>query len=202
MSSIWVLADRYLCARVCVNATFFCRCRSVDEGWGVCRDREGTLQGKSRFICFPLHFLLVSVGPGQVSRSLSYLNVAVKTPYLVFKVPKAASLHLRLLHLLVDFGSSPNPPSNHGARHDRYDGRGHLHDLSEYDSGSWNTSYQLSEEEARIDALCDEERYLALHTDLLEEEARQGGRGRARGEGGLSWRTVDFWESALYQNRT
>ncbi|XP_038155265.1 splicing factor, suppressor of white-apricot homolog isoform X2 [Cyprinodon tularosa] len=56
---------------------------------------------------------------------------------------------------------------------DRYDGRGHLHDLSDYDSGSWNTSYQLSEEEARIEALCDEERYLALHTDLLEEEARQ-----------------------------
>ncbi|XP_054612942.1 splicing factor, suppressor of white-apricot homolog [Dunckerocampus dactyliophorus] len=56
---------------------------------------------------------------------------------------------------------------------DRYDGRGHLHDLSEYDSGSWNTAYQLSEEEARIEALCDEERYLALHTDLLEEEARQ-----------------------------
>ncbi|XP_057674797.1 splicing factor, suppressor of white-apricot homolog [Corythoichthys intestinalis] len=56
---------------------------------------------------------------------------------------------------------------------DRYDGRGHLHDLSEYDSGSWNTSYQLSEEEARIEALCDEERYLAFHTDLLEEEARQ-----------------------------
>ncbi|CAL8276469.1 unnamed protein product [Merluccius merluccius] len=56
---------------------------------------------------------------------------------------------------------------------DRYDGRGHLHDLSEYDSGSWNTSYQLSEEEARIEALCDEERYLAMHTDLLEEEARQ-----------------------------
>uniref|UniRef100_A0A3Q3F3F4 Splicing factor, suppressor of white-apricot homolog n=1 Tax=Labrus bergylta TaxID=56723 RepID=A0A3Q3F3F4_9LABR len=56
---------------------------------------------------------------------------------------------------------------------DRYDGRGHLHDLSEYDSGSWNTSYQLSEEEDRIEALCDEERYLALHSDLLEEEARQ-----------------------------
>lgn len=74
-----------------------------------------------------------------------------------------------------------------------------MHDLSEYDSGSWNTSYQLSEEEARIDALCDEERYLALHTDLQEEEARQGGRGWG---GGMSWRTVDFWESALYQNRT
>ncbi|XP_048114725.1 splicing factor, suppressor of white-apricot homolog [Alosa alosa] len=56
---------------------------------------------------------------------------------------------------------------------DRYDGRGHLHDLSEYDADSWNRDYQLSEEEARIEALCDEERYLALHTDLLEEEARQ-----------------------------
>ncbi|XP_043924698.1 splicing factor, suppressor of white-apricot homolog isoform X2 [Protopterus annectens] len=58
---------------------------------------------------------------------------------------------------------------------DRYDGRGHLHDLSEYDAEytSWNRDYQLTEEEARIDALCDEERYLALHTDLLEEEARQ-----------------------------
>lgn len=48
-----------------------------------------------------------------------------------------------------------------------------MHDLSEYDAGSWNQNYQLSEEEARIEALCDEERYLALHTDLLEEEARQ-----------------------------
>ncbi|XP_073532199.1 splicing factor, suppressor of white-apricot homolog isoform X2 [Phyllobates terribilis] len=58
---------------------------------------------------------------------------------------------------------------------DRYDGRGHLHDLSEYDAehNSWNRNYNLSEEEARIEALCDEERYLALHTDLLEEEARQ-----------------------------
>uniref|UniRef100_A0A8D2PTE4 Splicing factor, suppressor of white-apricot homolog n=1 Tax=Zosterops lateralis melanops TaxID=1220523 RepID=A0A8D2PTE4_ZOSLA len=60
-------------------------------------------------------------------------------------------------------------------KHVRYDGRGHLHDLSEYDAeySTWNRDYQLSEEEARIEALCDEERYLALHTDLLEEEARQ-----------------------------
>lgn len=58
-----------------------------------------------------------------------------------------------------------------------------MHDLSEYDSGSWNTSYQLSEEEARIEALCDEERYLALHTDLLEEEARQGGPGWGQWDG-------------------
>lgn len=60
--------------------------------------------------------------------------------------------------------------------HCRYDGRGHLHDLSEYDAeySTWNRDYQLSEEEARIETLCDEERYLALHTDLLEDEARQG----------------------------
>ncbi|XP_024422478.2 splicing factor, suppressor of white-apricot homolog isoform X1 [Desmodus rotundus] len=58
---------------------------------------------------------------------------------------------------------------------DRYDGRGHLHDLSEYEAAhsTWNRDYPLSEEEARVEALCDEERYLALHTDLLEEEARQ-----------------------------
>uniref|UniRef100_A0A5F8H4R3 Splicing factor SWAP n=1 Tax=Monodelphis domestica TaxID=13616 RepID=A0A5F8H4R3_MONDO len=39
---------------------------------------------------------------------------------------------------------------------DRYDGRGHLHDLSDYDAeySTWNRDYQLSEEEARIDALC------------------------------------------------
>lgn len=43
---------------------------------------------------------------------------------------------------------------------DRYDGRGHLHDLSECDAeySTWNRDYQLSEEEARIEALCDEER--------------------------------------------
>lgn len=74
----------------------------------------------------------------------------------------------------------PHTLSNHCPGPNRYDGRGHLHDLSEYDSGSWNTSYQLSEEETRIEALCDEERYLALHTDLLEEEARQGGQGELK----------------------
>uniref|UniRef100_A0A0G2JDQ9 Splicing factor SWAP n=1 Tax=Mus musculus TaxID=10090 RepID=A0A0G2JDQ9_MOUSE len=43
---------------------------------------------------------------------------------------------------------------------DRYDGRGHLHDLSAYDAeyATWNRDYQLSEEEARVEALCDEER--------------------------------------------
>lgn len=86
---------------------------------------------------------------------------------------------LKIFIILLISALHPNPLSDHCPLPDRYDGRGHLHDLSEYDSGSWNTSYQLSEEEARIEALCDEERYLALHTDLLEEEARQGGRGSA-----------------------
>nr|XP_006812803.1 PREDICTED: splicing factor, suppressor of white-apricot homolog [Saccoglossus kowalevskii] len=56
---------------------------------------------------------------------------------------------------------------------DRYDGRGYLHDLSDYDVDAWNVEHQLSEEESRIETLCDEERYLALHTDLLEEQHRQ-----------------------------
>ncbi|XP_033102184.1 splicing factor, suppressor of white-apricot homolog [Anneissia japonica] len=55
---------------------------------------------------------------------------------------------------------------------DRYDGRGHLHDLSEFDKDSWNIIHKLSEEELRIEAVCDEERYLALNTDLFEEKHR------------------------------
>ncbi|XP_077398360.1 splicing factor, suppressor of white-apricot homolog isoform X2 [Vanacampus margaritifer] len=84
----------------------------------------------------------------------------------VFRDDERALYHERGKHLIPWMGDK-------NIMIDRYDGRGHLHDLSEYDSGSWNTSYQLSEEEARIEALCDEERYLAFHTDMLEEEARQ-----------------------------
>ncbi|XP_056146543.1 splicing factor, suppressor of white-apricot homolog isoform X2 [Lampris incognitus] len=84
----------------------------------------------------------------------------------VFRDDERALFHEQGKHLIPWMGEK-------NIMIDRYDGRGHLHDLSEYDSGSWNTSYQLSEEEARIEALCDEERYLAMHTDLLEEEARQ-----------------------------
>lgn len=56
---------------------------------------------------------------------------------------------------------------------DRYDGRGHLHDLREFDEVGWNEDSHLSAEAARIEALCDEERYMALHKDLLEEQHRQ-----------------------------
>lgn len=56
----------------------------------------------------------------------------------------------------------------------RYDGRGHLHDLRDFEQSGWNEDNQLSKEAARIEAICDEERYMALHTDLLEEQHRHG----------------------------
>ncbi|MGH0114683.1 UNVERIFIED_CONTAM: hypothetical protein FKN15_034000 [Acipenser sinensis] len=84
----------------------------------------------------------------------------------VFRDDERAHYHEQGKHLIPWMGDK-------SIMIDRYDGRGHLHDLSEYDAESWNRDYHLSEEEARIEALCDEERYLALHTDLLEEEARQ-----------------------------
>ncbi|XP_030073685.1 splicing factor, suppressor of white-apricot homolog isoform X2 [Microcaecilia unicolor] len=86
----------------------------------------------------------------------------------VFRDDEKALFHEQGKHLIPWMGDRK-------IQIDRYDGRGHLHDLSDYDAEhtTWNRDYQLSEEEARIEALCDEERYLALHTDLLEEEARQ-----------------------------
>jgi hypothetical protein len=52
----------------------------------------------------------------------------------------------------------------------RYDGRGHLHDLTEYDADLCRSSIEpLTEEERHIEALCDEERYLELNTDILEK---------------------------------
>ncbi|XP_066546222.1 splicing factor, suppressor of white-apricot homolog isoform X3 [Amia ocellicauda] len=84
----------------------------------------------------------------------------------VFRDDERAHFHEQGTHLIPWMGDK-------NIMIDRYDGRGHLHDLSEYDAESWNRDYKLSEEEARIETLCDEERYLALHTDLLEEEARQ-----------------------------
>ena len=60
----------------------------------------------------------------------------------------------------------------------RYDGRAHLHSLSEYQSVGWVSSRQnISAEEERIEAVCDEERYMALHKDMMEEEQRQGKEG-------------------------
>nr|XP_039267593.1 splicing factor, suppressor of white-apricot homolog isoform X1 [Styela clava]XP_039267594.1 splicing factor, suppressor of white-apricot homolog isoform X1 [Styela clava] len=55
---------------------------------------------------------------------------------------------------------------------DRYDGRASLHDLSEFDVDSWNIHYEKSEEDARIEQLCDQERYMALYTDIAEEKIR------------------------------
>ncbi|KAI5612847.1 splicing factor, suppressor of white-apricot-like isoform X1 [Silurus asotus] len=113
-------------------------------------------------------------GPGKVDKAPKEESAGGKYAELLvfgyacklFRDDERAMYHEQCKHLIPWMGDNK-------LMIDRYDGRGHLHDLSEYDAGSWNQSYQLSEEEARIEALCDEERYLALHTDLLEEEARQ-----------------------------
>ncbi|XP_053376315.1 splicing factor, suppressor of white-apricot homolog isoform X2 [Mercenaria mercenaria] len=54
---------------------------------------------------------------------------------------------------------------------DRYDGRGHLYDLRPYDADSLKglPAPVLTEDELHIEKLCDEERYLELHTDLAEK---------------------------------
>ncbi|KAJ8312289.1 hypothetical protein KUTeg_009662 [Tegillarca granosa] len=53
----------------------------------------------------------------------------------------------------------------------RYDGRGHLYDLSQYDVSNVKAEHKvLSEEEKQIETLCDEERYLELHTDVAEKK--------------------------------
>ena len=57
----------------------------------------------------------------------------------------------------------------------RYDGRGHLYDLRQYDSDLSKGKYdELSEEEKRVEALIDEERYLELHTDIAERAMYEG----------------------------
>ena len=57
----------------------------------------------------------------------------------------------------------------------RYDGRGHLYDLAPYDADlQKGAKEELSEDEKKIEALCDEERYLELHTDLAEKSMYEG----------------------------
>jgi len=55
----------------------------------------------------------------------------------------------------------------------RYDGRGHLHDLSKFDCELVQAT-TVSEEERHIEALCDEERYLELNSDILEKMLYEG----------------------------
>jgi len=57
----------------------------------------------------------------------------------------------------------------------RYDGRGHLHDLSDYDTDRARVALDpLTEDEKQIEKLCDEERYLELNTDVLEKMLYEG----------------------------
>lgn len=57
----------------------------------------------------------------------------------------------------------------------RFDGRGHLYDLRPYDADINKPGVsQLSSDEQRIERLCDEERYLELHTDIAEKAIQEG----------------------------
>ena len=64
----------------------------------------------------------------------------------------------------------------------RYDCRGHLSDLTLWDSDllrkkqSSNDVIYLNEEEKRIEEECDQERYLELYKDLESEALKQGKR--------------------------
>lgn len=58
----------------------------------------------------------------------------------------------------------------------RYDGRGHLHDLRPHDADdSRGQTPELSAEERRLEKMCDEERYLELYTDVQEKMTYEGG---------------------------
>lgn len=57
----------------------------------------------------------------------------------------------------------------------RYDGRGHIYDLSAHDAERMrNRAVTLSAEEQQVEALCDEERYLELNTDVAEKAMYEG----------------------------
>jgi len=58
----------------------------------------------------------------------------------------------------------------------RYDGRGHLYDLRPYDAdlNKRKPLPELTEDEMNIEKLCDEERYLELHTDMAEKAMYEG----------------------------
>lgn len=57
----------------------------------------------------------------------------------------------------------------------RYDGRGHLYDLSQHDADVLKDRIvELSEEEKAVEQACDEERYLELHTDMQEKAMYEG----------------------------
>lgn len=65
MSSIWVLTDRYLCARVCVNVTFFADVEVMMlRGGGIepCKVR-------GELLCLFIYFLFFSFSVGLVCKT-------------------------------------------------------------------------------------------------------------------------------------
>lgn len=56
----------------------------------------------------------------------------------------------------------------------RYDGRGHIFDLRPYDADNREGREELTSDEIRIERLCEEERYLEMHTDIAERAIQEG----------------------------
>ena len=56
----------------------------------------------------------------------------------------------------------------------RYDGRGSLYDLRPFDADTCNKITNFTQEDMEVERLCDEERYLELHTDLMEKATYEG----------------------------
>ncbi|CAG2116016.1 unnamed protein product [Medioppia subpectinata] len=52
---------------------------------------------------------------------------------------------------------------------DRFDVRGYLNDLSEFDANRRQCAQQLSAEELEMERLCDEERYADLNNDYVDD---------------------------------
>lgn len=58
----------------------------------------------------------------------------------------------------------------------RYDCRGHLYRLEDFDFSKEKSYQELSTEEVDVENICDEERYKDLDKDMIEEEILEGER--------------------------
>lgn len=56
----------------------------------------------------------------------------------------------------------------------RYDCRGHLYRLEDFDFSKEKSYQELSTEEIDVENICDEERYKDLDKDMIEEEILEG----------------------------
>lgn len=56
----------------------------------------------------------------------------------------------------------------------RYDCRGHLYRLEDFDFSNEKSYQELTAEEIDVENICDEERYKDLDKDMIEEEILEG----------------------------